>query len=373
MGEERILTMGKKKTRVLLASGLAIIMVLAMSAGAFGATGKKSLSALFKNIKLNINGKVLQSSEEPFIVNGRTYVPLRVVGEALGAWVDWNANTNVVTISGTSGTKALEEQLQQKDIQIAQLQLQVEDLQAKLNNSNSNNSSNNSSDDEDIDDLEKDLKDDYKKLEDVAIDDISLSGDKDKVTVTIDVDLDDDEDEWKDLSNSDIKSWVSKICDDIQDYYDDDTDIDGKIKDIDSKDTLVTFSKDGSKSLSISYKDDDYRKSSSGSGDASISDVERDLKGKEYTIEGIDFEIDDIDYNTSRDEINVVLKATEDDADEIDDDDLEDGAKDICKDIADEFIDEADADPETVYIEIYDNENGSLDDFEYDVADKMIK
>lgn len=44
MGEERILTMGKKKTRVLLASGLAIIMVLAMSVGAFGATGKKSLS-----------------------------------------------------------------------------------------------------------------------------------------------------------------------------------------------------------------------------------------------------------------------------------------------------------------------------------------
>ena len=347
--------MGKKKTRVLLASGLAIIMVLAMSVGAFGATGKKSLSALFKNIKLNINGKVLQTSEEPFIVNGKTYVPLRVVGEALGAWVDWNANTNVVTISGTSGTKALEDQLQQKDIQIAQLQLQIEDLQAKLNNSSSNNSSNNSSDDEDIDDLEKDLNDEYDKIEDVDVDKIDLSGDKDKVKVTVEIDADKSDEEWKDVSKSDLEDWLEDLCADIQKFYDDDTDISGKIKDEDG-DTLVDFSKDG---------DDDVEVDIEG-GNMTVDEVEKDLKkNAEYTIDGVDFEITSINYK-SNDKIEVTLRATEGTSG-LSTSEIKDLVEDAGKEIADAFEDDCGEDPETVIIDVEDEDGDDLGNYEYDV------
>lgn len=350
----------QKKVKVLTTAVMTVVLVFGIAAGASATTGTKSLSAIFRNIKLVVDGNVLKTSEEPFIISGKTYVPLRVISEALGAYVDWNQSTNTVNIKGSG---ASDEQLAILQAQIIQKDAKIAELEAKL--ANSSNNSSGSKDDEDIDDLEKDLIDDYDKLDDVEIDDIALSGDEDKVTVTIDVDLDDFDKEWEDLSDSQIKTFVTNISKDIQKYYEDDTNVSGKIKDIDSGDTLVTFTKDGSKSLSISYKDDDYR--DGGSGDADISDVEEELDGDKYTIEGIDFKIDDIDYDTNKDEIEVVLVATEADADEIDDDDLEDAAEDICDEIADAFIDDADADPETVFLEIYDEDWGSLGDFEYDV------
>jgi len=35
----------------------------------------------------------------PYISNSRTLVPLRFVAESLGADVDWNPNTKVVTVT----------------------------------------------------------------------------------------------------------------------------------------------------------------------------------------------------------------------------------------------------------------------------------
>lgn len=42
------------------------------------------------------NGKVIKDG---LLINGTTYVPLRAVGEALGATVDWNDKTNTATLS----------------------------------------------------------------------------------------------------------------------------------------------------------------------------------------------------------------------------------------------------------------------------------
>ena len=315
-----------RRGRVIVASGLAIILVLTLSMGAFAASGTKKLSAIFRNIKLNVNGKVLQASEEPFIIDGRTYVPLRVVGEALGAWVDWNANTSIVTISGTSATKALEEQLQQKDIQIAQLQLQIEEL--KKNQSTTPDKS-----DKSLSDLRSELRKDYEELGKVDIDDIKLTGDSDKVTVNIEVDLDDYDDEWEDLTDSKIKSWVGNICGDIQDYYDDDTYITGKIKDIDSKDTLVTFTKSGTKSLSVSYKDEDYRGGSSGK----IGDLEDDLVD-DYTKLG-SVRIKDISVSGDKDDVEVEIEVDLGDYDDqwadLSNSKIKSWLQDICDDIQD--------------------------------------
>jgi hypothetical protein len=53
----------------------------------------------------SVNGRVVLLDVPATIVGGRTLVPLRFVSEAMGAYVDWDNATRVVTI--TSGTTAL--------------------------------------------------------------------------------------------------------------------------------------------------------------------------------------------------------------------------------------------------------------------------
>jgi hypothetical protein len=53
----------------------------------------------------SVNGRVVLLDVPATIVRGRTLVPLRFVSEAMGAYVDWDNATRVVTI--TSGTTAL--------------------------------------------------------------------------------------------------------------------------------------------------------------------------------------------------------------------------------------------------------------------------
>lgn len=65
----------------------------------FARSGNQWIDASYDNIKLYVNGsKVDTSSNEPFIYNGSTYLPVRAVAEALGQNVDWDGNTKSVYI-----------------------------------------------------------------------------------------------------------------------------------------------------------------------------------------------------------------------------------------------------------------------------------
>lgn len=350
------------RVKVIGVALLTLVFVLSLAVGALGAKTTQQLTAIFRNIKLVVNGQVLQTAEEPFIINGRTYVPLRVVGEALGAWVDWNENTSVVTIAGRSGnTAALEAQLQQKDIQIAQLQQQLEE--AKKGSSTSGT----------LASLEKDLNRDYAKLKKVGIDDISLSGDKDDVDLEIEVDLDDYEKDWKSLTDKDIKGWVEDICEEIQDYYSDDTYVTGEIIDIDSNSTLVTFNKKGTKSLSITYKDSKFRKG------GKLSDLQADLE-EDYDELG-DVEIEDIILYGDEDDVDVEIEVDLDDYgsewEDLSDKDIERWLEDICDDIQDFYSEDTE-----ITGEIWDADSGAIlvefdkdgdDDLEVDFKDSAFR
>src|SRR5690606_13407550 len=124
----------------------------------------------------------------------------------------------------------------------------------------------------------------------------------------IEVDLDDYEKDWKKLTDKEIKSWVEDICEDIQDYYSDDTYVTGEIVDIDSDDTLVTFNKKGDRSLSISYKDGKYRKG------GKLSDLQNDFN-KDYD-ELEDVEIEDILLSGDEDDVYVEIEVELDDYDD---------------------------------------------------------
>ena len=315
----------KKRSRVLATALLTVVLVLAVAAGVSATTGTKSISAIFRNIKIIADDKIVPTEAEPFIVNGRTYVPLRAISEALGAWVDWNQATSTVTVKSGSPAEveALKIQLIQKDLQIAELKAQLEGKGSQSGG--------------DLADLESDLIKDYKKLEDVKIDDIRLSGNADKVTANIDVDLYDYDDEWEDLTDSQIKNWVAKVVGEIQDFYDDTTYVTGKIRDIDSGDTLVNFSKDGKKSLSISYKDDDYRK-----GSSKISDLEDELFSDYRKLDGV--RLSDISLSGSKSKVTVDIEADlgfyYGEWEDLSDSTIRNWLRDICDDIQDFYNDD---------------------------------
>ena len=50
-------------------------------------------------LSVSVDGKPVDTDVAPFVENDRTYVPVRFVAEALGAIVEWNDDTQTVTIS----------------------------------------------------------------------------------------------------------------------------------------------------------------------------------------------------------------------------------------------------------------------------------
>lgn len=62
-----------------------------------------AVPALAENpIYLEINGEIVTSSAAPVIENGTTLVPIRIISQNLGCTVDWNANTQGITITKDS-------------------------------------------------------------------------------------------------------------------------------------------------------------------------------------------------------------------------------------------------------------------------------
>ncbi|WP_046214002.1 copper amine oxidase N-terminal domain-containing protein [Paenibacillus wulumuqiensis] len=53
---------------------------------------------------LKINNKTTMMDTEPMVMNGTTYIPLRYLGEGIGAKVSWNKSANEVTVMAGSDT-----------------------------------------------------------------------------------------------------------------------------------------------------------------------------------------------------------------------------------------------------------------------------
>lgn len=335
---------------------MALVLTAAVAANATTAT--KQIEATYRNIVIMVDGNVVQADPdlgEPFIVTseGRTYVPIRMAAQALGATVEWVDWLNAVKITGAASSSELEALKAEN----ASLKSQLEAYQ--------------NNEDADLSDLEDDLISDYDELGDVEIEDISLDGDEDDVDVEIEVDLDEYGNEWEDLSDSDIEDWIEDMVGAIQDELSDDTYVSGKIIDTDSDDVLVKFYKDGDSSLKVTFYDDDYRDGGSGGDEDDAIDA---LEGEDYDVGDIVFTVTSVSYDEDEESATVKLTAdddVEDEWDELDDDgDLEDYIIDICEDIVDIFDDEAGIDLETIYIRFYNDDNVSLSSYyEYDVDD----
>ncbi|MDK2986775.1 MAG: hypothetical protein PWQ96_2419 [Clostridia bacterium] len=346
---------------------LVLVLVFVLSSATFATDGMKSIKVLYKNIKIKINGSYKTADHEPFVINGATYVPLRFIAEALGGSVDWNAATNTVSINQEAADSQVLEQLRkelvEKENELVILRAQMEAMQEDLLKKN------------EIKDLEDRLNKRYDELDNVEIDDITLDGDRYKTEVLVEVDLEDSNLEaWADLKDRDIENWVEDLVQDIQEEFDKDTEITGRIFDTEEDVTIVEFEKDGRRRLDVEFDDKDYR-----NHEEDVNQVERDLRGRVWDIDGYDFKVAYVDYDIDRDKIEVQMTdhsgelIREDDWENFDRDDIERDVEDICYYIADEFEDEAGVQPERVYLEIYDEDWKLLDEFEYDVDDRELE
>lgn len=75
------------------------------SAVVYGENIVKTIQVTYRNISIQVNGRIVSSDQEPFIYQGRTFVPLRTIGEALGKTVEWDNSKNQVVINDTSADK----------------------------------------------------------------------------------------------------------------------------------------------------------------------------------------------------------------------------------------------------------------------------
>lgn len=334
---------------------LALSLILVVAAAAWATSGTVPINVTYRDIKIVSNGTVVTADAslgEPFIYNNRTYIPIRMAAEALGLNVDWVDWANMVTITGSSSAQ-----------EVAALKAEIADLKEQLAEAEGGG---------DLGDLEEQLIDDYDSIGDVDIDDITLDGDEDDVDVTIEVDLADFDSEWADLSDSDIEDWIDDLVSDIQDEFSEDTVIDGVIIDIDSDDDLVEFFKDADEDLEVDYFDEDYR---DGGGSSDASDVEDAIDGDSYDVSDLDFTVTDISYDEGDEEVTAELTADDDIFDDWNDldysDDIEDDVIYICDDIANAFDDEG-FDVGNVLIYFFNDDDGDLDDYEYNVADDEL-
>lgn len=91
--------MGGDNVRKILLITLILLSTLFFFSFVYATTGTKSILVTFRNIRIIFNGEEKKPSQEPFIFNGSTFVPLRFVSESLGFDVNWDGPTNTVSIN----------------------------------------------------------------------------------------------------------------------------------------------------------------------------------------------------------------------------------------------------------------------------------
>ena len=223
------------KKQYLAVFSAVVLATSLLPTGSQAATGTKNLQAKYNNIKVLYNGATVPTTIEPFIVNGTTYIPLRMMAGVFNKEVEWNGTSYTITVKDQADAQHAAE-LSARDAQIRTLQSKIDTLNKQISDLEDDlDDAKNKDDDDDVDermdDLEDALNDDYGDFRGADWD-ISLSGDEDEIEVEIALDFDEYEDE---LDESDFEDLVQKVVEDIWDEFDD-ADVTGEIVDSSNND-----------------------------------------------------------------------------------------------------------------------------------------
>lgn len=227
----------KMNRRIAVFIIITLMFSLFLGAVAFANDNFKNLKAWFGELSIYRNNQrvYLAGDDKPFIIDGRTYVPLRAMSNLFNKEVGWDGVNYRIDLDDKPGDNLiyLTQQLYAAQIEAQTLQAKVAQLEKELADKKDSKKYT-------LRELESYLNKQhgtYKKIEF----DINLYENKKDIEVDIYVDLYYDYYEWDKLSDSNIKKYIQNIVDDILDGYKD-TYIEGSIMDSSSKDkTLVSF------------------------------------------------------------------------------------------------------------------------------------
>jgi hypothetical protein len=300
---------------------LAVILVFGCMVPAGFASGtKKMLEAWYMNVKIISGGREVYTETEPFIVDGTTYVPVRMMANIFNKDIAWDPVNYVITVTDKPGSDVgyLNMQLIMKDNEIKYLEDRIKSLEGK------------SSSTTDMEDLEDDLNYYYDEYKGVDFD-ITLSGTKSKITVKIEFSLKKDRTAWNKLTTNNIKSYLQDICDDILDEYPK-ANINGYFKDNSGTTSSKMYQFSTTSRGEVLLDDDDY-------ADDDLYDLEDDLNDMFYDYFR-DFDVD-IELEGDQDDITFYVYIDydryEDEWDDLRDRDIEYFMEDIYCEIEDVF------------------------------------
>ena len=93
----------QKKKRIGVVFGIVIVTLLLCTVPAIAKTAQEVVTISYNNIKIVLNGSVVETGDEPFILEGRTYLPIRAISESLNLNVEWEEETKTVFLSEKVG------------------------------------------------------------------------------------------------------------------------------------------------------------------------------------------------------------------------------------------------------------------------------
>ncbi|OOB78835.1 MAG: hypothetical protein BEN19_08495 [Epulopiscium sp. Nuni2H_MBin003] len=111
-----------------IALGLTTLLLSTIPTSNTFASTIRNLEAYYDNIQITVNDQYRQTSVEPFIVDGITYVGVRDIGNLFNITADWDSSNKMVKLSG--GLSSTNELAYQQ--QLLMLNNQIEDLEAKI-------------------------------------------------------------------------------------------------------------------------------------------------------------------------------------------------------------------------------------------------
>jgi len=305
--------------KVLLGLGVMLVLIMGLAANTYAALTPQWVEA-YQGAKIVYNGKELTGTAQPYIVNSTTLVPLRMLMDSFGKNVVWDSvNFRVVIADGTSTAAGGDKDAQITALQnkVAELQNTIDTLNSKISDLEDDDSDSDSDSDISVSDIEDDLIDAFEDAGEDYFDDdnivvsIELSGDDDELEYTIEINFEDadDYDDLKDVSESDIKSFLnavkSEINSEINDTDYDDADIVGELIDDDNSNYYVEY-EDGSYTYSW---DEDEDEDDDDDDDTSTSDIEETLNDT-FAYAGKNYFNDDgigVDISLSGDEDDLAF------------------------------------------------------------------
>lgn len=251
----------KKNYKKVLVSILVLTMILGTVALAADGIYQKKLTATYGKVKFNYEGSDVTSQIESiygtpaFVTEGRTYVPVRAIGDLVGVNIEYDDKEHTVKITDPKVTEH-KLQLEDKDKEIAKLKAEIE----KLEKSTKKEDKKEEVTKDDLKSLQSSLNKKYSEYENVEFD-IVLKENNNKITIDINVNLKNtrDEQNWIRMRSSDKKYLIEDVVDQVEKEFKN-VDITGNIYDSFSRKDLYTFRKNKNGSLSVSEGYDKYDK-----------------------------------------------------------------------------------------------------------------